>query len=83
MKLTYVYVLHIGFGAIEWSCKMKNMISLSTTKAKNRGTINVGIKVAWIHNLMGEVIVGIGEDLGFISKSAPKIPSYWPFRKHL
>jgi hypothetical protein len=29
------------------------------------------------------VFVGTGADPGFISKSAPTSPNYWPFRQHL
>jgi hypothetical protein len=50
---------------------------------------NVEIDVVGVKTIVGFEVIKImgdkdpvvtGEDLGFISKSAPKSPNYWPFQ---
>jgi hypothetical protein len=53
-KSTSGYVFNFGSGPFYWSSKKQSMISLSTTKEKYRGAVNVATQVVWLQGILPE-----------------------------
>jgi hypothetical protein len=51
-KSTSGYSLSLGSGPICWSRKKKDVISLSSVKAKYRGVVNITIQAMWLQHFL-------------------------------
>ena len=47
-KSTAGYVFSLGFGPITWACKKQQALSLSSTEAEYRATVNANQEALWI-----------------------------------
>ena len=53
------YVVKMGTGAVSWSCKLQNVVALSTTEAEYMAAVQAGKEVKWMCNLMHELGISL------------------------
>src|ERR1700761_6771813 len=54
-KSTGGFVVKIGPGAVSWSSKLQPLVALSTTEAEHISAVEVGNKILWMRQFMGEL----------------------------
>ena len=45
----------LGSGAITWTSKKQQAVSLSSTEAEYRGTVKAGCEVVWLRRMLGDM----------------------------
>ena len=87
-RSTSGYILKIGTGAVSWSSKLQNIVTLSTTEAEFIAATSAGTEVIWTHNFFRELGLEIDgpSDIHIDNQSAlsvAKNPEHHGHMKHL
>jgi hypothetical protein len=53
-KSTAGYVFSLGSGPVTWACKKQQAISLSSTEAEYRATVNASQEALWLRQILSE-----------------------------
>ena len=54
-KSTSGYLFSLGSGAVTWTSKKQQAVSLSSTEAKYRGTVKARCEVVWLRPMLGDM----------------------------
>ena len=87
-RSTSGYILKIGTGAVSWSSKLQNIVTLSTTEAEFVAATSAGTEVIWTRNFLRELGLEINgpSDIHIDNQSAlsvAKNPEHHGRMKHL